>query len=179
MRATTVLQSIASTALRPDKHSSRCDNIHSEMSKLLFPVIASNPLNFRKLDFLGHPQRAHGEIRHPRRVSDDKDGFRKIGQGLAPIEVKKVSSTYVGLAYGPCGFDVLGIDFEPNRMFAAWKAIRGSKKRSFAADRLNNRSWRYSKGPQPAAYVSGERVGCLEISEFNLFLHVPEHAHVT
>jgi len=41
--ATAVLQSIARVALRPSRHSSSWMSIHSEMSKLLFPVIASSP----------------------------------------------------------------------------------------------------------------------------------------
>ncbi len=53
LRATVVLHNIASTASRPCIASKRRSKIHSEMSKLLFPVIASMPRRLAEFRFSG------------------------------------------------------------------------------------------------------------------------------
>jgi hypothetical protein len=82
-RATIDLQRNASFPRRPTSASSRRSIIHSEMSKLLFPVIASRPVSRRPFSFFGRFE----EPSTPSPAFVTHGGFptTRIGSGSAPM----------------------------------------------------------------------------------------------
>lgn len=67
-------------------------SIHSEMSKLLFPVMASMPASRLKLAFEGRPslQNAKRGIRYPRGVAHHKKRRGQLGDNPFPWRLKEV-----------------------------------------------------------------------------------------